>query len=613
MGLLPFRRPDDPDGVNALAAEFDAIRASDAQRIGRMEQYRREGEKARDVSLLRRVGGGAAERDYGHRRQRNYETYRHDIPLPLGKALNVKHAYRISGQLPDCIVDRRDESPLERYRSDTMEKIVWAIMRVSRGATQFSSAAWDGSELGASCFDIYYDVKRQIPVFRACDPIGLHVVSGVDDPHDFERVYRTWDAPLASVVARFRDVPGVRVDDIQASHQVGGVDCVQIAQLCDRERLVRFIPNCGVKLFEQTHNFGFVPYVVIPNIGPERDVWGWADYEFVRAIGDYISVLFSREADILRHVANGTYLDKGTGQNAELVKQVLSEGGVIPSKKDGDLSPVDPPQVPAFAAQHSEQAMNLFKMLGFAPDASWGNGFSGSAADRGLMLQPLVEFTAMKQLNWESGLGRLFGMAYQMMESKLVGTGTYRGSKPGGHGNRRLPFVFQLGSDLSPLQAPAVAPSDQNDPAFDELDTVELPRTPKELFDGDYEVRFVWNNRINPDDPAYVLSELNKFEHGAQSLETTLERLGFEAPQDEIKRIEAEAERFPWLNNGMVALIKAQLSNQQGQGGGQPSDPGADLSQATQTASTGPGGALGADAGAQGLGPSGIGQLYGGA
>ena len=141
MSLLPKRRPDDPDNVNVFASEFEALRSADSARIDRMNQYRAEGQEARSPELMHAVGASAEARDYNKRTRREQPTFRHHIPLPLSKALNVKHSYRISGKLPDCIVDRRDESPAERYRSDTMEKIVWAIMRASRGSTARAPAS----------------------------------------------------------------------------------------------------------------------------------------------------------------------------------------------------------------------------------------------------------------------------------------------------------------------------------------------------------------------------------------------------------------------------------------------------------------------------------------
>lgn len=605
------------DELDAVAAEYNALDLAYAARVERMTTYREEQLKVRDPNM---AVARADVSDYGRRPQHDAQPRRHQIPLPLGKAITVKHAYRIAGRLPDVIVDERDASPEESYRSDAIEKIVWAIIRASGGETSFAAASWNASEIGAGCFDLYMDYDRNMPIFRSVDPIGIYEVPGVDDPHDFQRIYRTWEAPVASVQMEYRDRQfrgePIHVGDIGAYRNESGVDLVRIVQLCDRERLLRFtIDSQGgsVPLFELRHGYGFVPYVIIPNLGPYEDIWGWADYEFVRALVEYLPVLFSREADVLRAVAAGAYQEDGTGVDSQTLAKIIREGGVASTRRESKVEPIQPAEMPSFASDHGDRALDFLKMLGFAPDAAWGLPGSGSGTDRGLQLQPLLEYTAMKQLNWQRGLSRLFAMSLRMIEKKMVGNATYRGAKIDGRTGRRSPFALYFGQSADP-EALQVDTADPTNPVA----TVEIPRTPKELFDGDYDVRFAWRNMVDPDDPAYVLSELNKFQAGAQSLETTLENLGIQAPQDEMKRIEKEAERFPWVNQGLVSLIMAQLrGNAQGTGGGAPPDMGGAMMGALETmsgiAGGGQSGALDADAGAAALGPDGLGQLYGGA
>lgn len=612
---MPLFGNSTPDDLQAAKAEFDDLAIASAERVKRMETYRDEGNRVRDASLNL---SAADTEDYGQRRRSPSVPQRHRLTLPLGKAMTVKHSYRIAGQLPDVVVDRRDETEQERHRSDTMEKIVWAIMRASHGETTLSSGSWNASELGSAVFGMYLDINKQIPVVHSCDPTGFLEVRGVDDPHNFQRIYRTWLAPARSVRAEYRDSEfrgqPVRVEDITANSALEGTDMVRIVQLCDRERVLRYA-DCGhggvIGLYEFVHNYGFVPYVVIPNLGPYEDVWGWADYEFTRVLTDYIQLLLSREADVLRAVAAGAYQESGTGKSTAEIAEIIRRGGIVSSKRDGEIKPIEAAQMPNFAESHFDNAMSLMKMLGFAPDAAWGLPGSGSGTDRGLQLQPLLEYTAMKQLNWQQGLSRLFGMAFQMIEQKLAKNVTYRGSKPGKAG-RQLPFVLQLGPDLPPEQSFA-APT-----AGIEPETVDLPRSPKQLFDGDYEVRFVWRNRVDPEDPQYVMSELNKFQAGAQSLETTLENLGVQAPQDEMRRIEKEAEKFPWVNQGLVSLLLGQFrGNAQGQGGGATFDRSGAIGGAMETMAGlgggGQSGALNIDAGASALGPDSVGTPYGGA
>jgi hypothetical protein len=572
MGIFDRSQPD-PDTAELLnlKAEFEDLCVAESERLSRMDQYRAENNFARDVNLQDRIGGrNLTGADYG-RNAREEDQQRHNIPLPFGKALTVKHAYRIAGQLPDCIVDQRDNTPQERHRSNVMEKIVWAIMRASGGETTLASGAWDASELGSASFDLYYDVKTEMPIFRRCDPAGVLVVPGVDDPHDFQRVYRAWKVPTKSLRAEYRDQSfrnqPVDVGAVSATEVVGGQDVTTVVQFCDRTRQLRFaVSKSGaVGLYEYVHAYGFVPHVVIPNVGPYEDIFGWADYEFVRSLQGYIGNLFSREADVLRGVANGAMIEKGTGANPDTVQAVVKRGGVLPSKRDGEVSPIEAPQMPGFHESHNERAMEMLKMLGFAPDAAWGKPGSSSGTDRGLMLQPLMEYTSMKQLNWQKGLARLFGMAYRMIEMKMVTTVTYRGAVPGRMKGAQSPFTMMLGPD-APLLNELDGTTDEYTGMPNEVD---LPRSPKELFDGDYCVRFLWTNRLDPDDPRYSTAEVAKFTSGLQSLQTTLERLGFQAPEDEMRRIEQEAKRFPWINQGLVSLIMAQIKgNQQGEGGG---------------------------------------------
>lgn len=606
----PFRRTTAPADLHTVDAEYRNLLAAAGERLNRMESFRRENNLSRQPERHR---WAADPFDYGignRRRTSNDEPPRHNLTLPLGKALTVKHTYRIAGQLPDAIVDERLDTPEERYRSDTMEKIVWSIIRAS-GDTQLADGAWDASELGSAVFDLYFDEARQMPIFRRVDPLGFVEVQGVDDPHDFQRVYRAWDAPLQSVAAQYRDAifrgMPVAVNRLAKHHEQGIMDMVRIVQMCDQGRVLRYA--CGaqqgqvVGLYEYEHDYGFAPYVAIPNIGPYADVWGWGDYEFVRDLVHYIPALLSREADVVRTVANGAMLEKATGANSHTIKAVLARGGVLSSKRDGSVEPIQAPEMPSFHETHSDRAMDMLKMLGFAPDAAWGLPGSGSGTDRGLQLQPLLEYTAMKQKNWEAGLSRLFSMAFKMIERKMERTVSYRGATPSKAG-RNVPFLLQLGPDAEPLNVEVDGP--------DGFPTsVEFPRTPRELFDGDYSVRFNWRNRIDPDDPQYVMSELNKFQQGAQSLETTLENLGVQAPEDEMRRIEKEAERFPWVNQGLVSLLMAQLrGNAQGTGGGAPVDTGGAMMGALETMSGlgggGQSGALNADAGASALGGPGV-------
>jgi hypothetical protein len=604
--------------LEQLAAEFEALRNADSKRLERYRSHREEMDRGRDPA--RKIWT----EDYGRKPRDDLSLQRHDIVLPFGQVLTVKHTYRVSGRLPDVYVDPRDAGALEQYRSMVMEKIIWGLLREANGEQQFASGAWDASQVGAACFDQYWDFSRQMPVFREIDPATVVVVPGFDNPHNFRRVYRFWQEPLATVKATYRDIDFRGLGSF-ATHASGTKEGTQevctIVQVCEPGqfdetgelipgRTLRFILEAKIPLYEEPNGLPFCPYVVIPNLGPEREVWGVSDYEMVRDLCNYLPMLFSREADVIRMTAGGAYLDKGTGQPPDQIANFLRKGGVLPAKKDSDLVPVGGPEVPDFLPTHVQTALQYLQWLGFAPPAAWGDGSAGSGSDRGLQLQPQLELTALKQVNWASGLTRLFGQSLQMIErlqppeSKAV----YRGQIARGGLYRNSPFTLIIEPDA--IDDPDI------EAITDDQELIGLaPRTPTDLFDGDYRVRFVYANRLDPDDPAFVTAEINKFAQGVQSLQTTLERLGCQSPEDEMRRIEREAEKMPWLRQGMIALIKAQLGVEgQGEGGGPPVDPTLGLEDALGMMLTKDGEALDTDASIEALpGDSGVGVPYGGA
>jgi len=599
MGLSNILGGDKPlTDIENMAAEFTDLYSTSSARIDRYAQYRNENEEIRNPDMEFAIRDLS---DYGRRPNGGSDAARHRIPLPLGIAQTVKHTFRVSGQLPDLVVDERDTSPGERYRSDSMEKIGWAVIRESGSETLFSSGGWDGSQLGTTVFEVEMDLGKNMPIIRSVEPGGFIPVLGAKNPHDFSRVYRVWNVPLRSLAQDYRGKmfrgEAVKVGDFRATNaSLDTVEMIRVVKMTDKERTIMFAygQDSVVGLEEFIHNYGFVNYVAIPNIGKYEEVFGWSDYELVRSLIHYLSALLSRQADVIRSVANGAMIERGTGQSPEAIKKAIATGGVIPSRKEGAIEPIQAPDMPSFATEHQATVMQLFKMVGFTPDAAWGEPGSQSGQDRGLQLQPLLEYTAMKQMNWGRGLTRLFEMTFKMIESKMVGQSTYSGTRPAGSSGKQSAFSFTFGPNSEAIKQA----SDEVDDLTGEPVMLSFPRTPKELFAGYYCMRFVWRNRLDPDDPSYVTSELSKFSQGVQSLKTTLERLGAEAPEDEMRRIEQEAERFPWINQGMIALLKAQTAGQ-GAGGGNPGDPLAQQNMDALGTMNDPNSGMGNDASAQ--------------
>lgn len=579
-----YQRP--PDLARTLKAEFQALREADAARLKRYSDHEDEYRSAREQAIDEQVT------DYG--RKVDAEGVRlHNIPLPYVHPITVKHTYRVAARPPDIQAQRRDSTPPERFRADTIEKMLWASYGYSGSQLQFASAAHDGTLHGAGVLDVRWDVKYQLPCFQSTSPGGWHVVPGLKDPHDFERAYRCWSVPIQTFRATYRGkafADGHTAQDVEPST---GTDSVTLVRCSDKERHYLFVDEYLIE--DDPHDYGFVPVVIIPNLGPIREIWGFSDYEFYRHVAAYYQIALSRQADVLRAVANGTYTAENTGVDSSVIRKALRLGGVVNIRPGGKVAPVEVAKMPDFTDAHLGAIRNAMDELGFTPPAAWGAIGSASGSDRALQLAPQIELTALKQIHWEAGLRRLNKMLLKLIESKTITSSpTYRGTD-----RRGGAFAITLDAAARELSEKLEGADDLNPDGT----PYQIPDNPKDLIAGDYETVVTFQQRLDRDDPQYILSELNKFAQGAQSLRTTLEHLGVQSPEDEIRLIEQEAERYPWMNKGMVSLVLAQLKQQ---GASDPSAAGAggDLQSGIQTLLSGGGGqsgALAADAMARGL------------
>lgn len=577
--------------ATSLTEEFNHLRERDAERLNRYRDFTQEYESSRSTDIYLNVT------DYG-RKVRSDEQGRHDLKLPYAHAITTKHAYRVAGRLPDIVCDRRDSTAPERFRADTIEKILYAVYGYSKAQLQFGSGGHDASLLGAACFDVHYDVKRQTPIFRSIDPGGLLVIPGVEDPHEFKRVYRFWNVSVQSFRIDYKDHEfpgGEKITDVKPDGTTDVITMVEAITPTHTNLMAG-----GVMLDSYTHDHGFVPIIVIPNLGPIRKVWGYSDYEFYRHVAAYYETLLSRQADVIRAVANGAYTAEETGQAPKAVKDALREGGVIPIRKDGKVTPVEVAQMPAFADAHLQAVRTAMDELGFTPPAAWGALGAASGSDRALQMAPQVELTALKQIQWTAGLERLNTMILRMIEQKQIGKAVFRGTKT----RRYAQSAFAITLNASATQATELFDKDGNPIINEKGEQVTAPSTPAELIGGDYCTQVQWQTRLDRDDPQFVLTELNKFAQGAQSLYTTLSNLGIESPEDEMHLIEQEAERFPWLRSGLIAMVKAQLDAQGAGGGGDTGGGSGDIPGGIASLLGGGGGgsgALNADGAARGL------------
>jgi hypothetical protein len=113
---------------------------------------------------------------------------------------------------------------------------------------------------------------------------------------------------------------------------------------------------------------------------------------------------------------------RGPARTPTRSAQTVREGGVIPSKRDGADRPDPGPEMPDLRREHADARWSSSRCSASRPTPPGASPAPPPAPTEASMLQPLIEYTAMKQLNWQAGLSRLFAMAFQMVEQKMAGT-----------------------------------------------------------------------------------------------------------------------------------------------------------------------------------------------
>ena len=538
--------PDRDSGTRDLIERYDAelqhLRIDDGLRLQRMVDLRQVMESFRRDSPDRILPS-----DYGRNGPVNAAGST-DVRLPYLLALTVKHAHRAGGQMPDVRVARADSSPEERWRQSVLERFLACCWNESDALVQLTTAAWDASCVGAGAFEVYWNAERQVACFYARDPAGIVVVPDPYRVWPYQRAYRSWLAPIASVRASYEGKPIDVMNEVLGMPNIDQLVPVDQAQgsVCQINE-VKTDTDCWrwsgrVLLHHSKHGADCCPTVVYPNVGPLRMVFGYSDVEMAQDIALYYQRLFSRQADVAAFASRGSYTEEQTGVPAAQIVEIIKKGGVAPIRRDSEIKPIPAHEQPAFINEHFTAARDALSDLSFVPDAAWGSQGSEatSGSERGMQMLPQVELARQKQVNMRWALEKVDELCLRMAERNALGRSTYRGTMKRDGVSRS--FRMDLGPAAEPPQG---------------LDGVDM--TLPKLIAKDYDTEVVFTDHLDVWDPQFVLSELNKFQQGAQSLQTTLERLGTADPVDEMNLIQAEAEAMPWLRQGMIALIEKQL------------------------------------------------------
>lgn len=326
--------------------------------------------------------------------------------------------------------------------------------------------AVDSAVLGDGAFKVTWDTAASAPVITAVDPAGLVCVR---DPDDYRR--------LVKVVHSY----GSGAGGMGGSTQASGAQSAQVVEEWSEETLEVWRDG---DLEQRIPNpYGFIPYVIFPNLRVPKEPWGQSDLVDLMALNrdlnsrlsilSHILEVSGNPIAVLENVTDSTGIKVGPGRLWELPKDakaylldLLSGGGV---------------------GLHIEYINLLYRAmhdLAEMPRTAFGDGAgtarSGVALE--LELQPMLQKIGRKRAVWTVALEERGRMVLRLHAL---------------HGDREASNVIEAGSGYAlRVVWPPVLPSDRTELVNQEKTLVEAGvhsrrRAMDLLGDGDAEAE--WN------------------------------------------------------------------------------------------------------------------------
>lgn len=537
---------------------------------------------------VRRTAAFRRNKDYFIARQamRNFYSwpvrwpaYKEKVMLPLVRRSVLTHANFLMGRGFTTGIVPLGTGAGARGDAQRAEKGLFAIYDRCAGWRSIWRTAQIGSLLGTSGFKVYRKKVdgKDLAWFSPIQPEFLYATAAGDDYTDLSKVFYAYTIDIEEANRQYgrRDWKSER--EVNKAMQGEWVNPDFIARMPNivQDRRIPVLESWtdedymlwvgGEEIENGANTDGWNPFVVIPNIDSGEGPEGLSDIDALVAVGgqtglnNHLNWLLSDNYYVMRRLADPTLVWEMPPSNySDMVAQTVGGGGVLPSRLGGKLYYLTYPGMPA------DMSLLLDRLRAVGIDVTGLNEIAFSGQSQGsintgpsqeIKFTNVLSTLAAKQKQWEVGIKQLNYrlLALGAQEGEIAVTDDPRAK------SRSARSTVIKGSDI-----------------------------------GDHrETKITWPGALPRDDMAAAQLEIQKNQAGIQSKYTTLENLGFDFPDDEIKLIEQEMANEN-LNAGdaanktraQAALMSAQAKQDQvagaGQDQGEPPVP-PDLNQLTDT------------------------------
>jgi Phage portal protein, SPP1 Gp6-like len=481
-----------------------------------------------------------------------WDPWKKKVVYPMVRKAELTHANFLMGRGFNLQIEPLGTGPDQREAAQRAEKALFKLIDDCDGWQTLWRGARHGSLLGTSAFKVYTrkgkDGKERA-CFASCQPEFIFPVTRGDDYLDLVKVFYGYsvDRTEANLQYGVRDWKSER--EVDAQYRQDEVKWRRDKNLADSTLSDRRIPVLevwtdknymkvvgGEVIYNGANTYGFVPYVVIPNIDSTEDVWGLSDVDALIPLNQELNELLSEHRYITRRWMNPTIVWEGAPPGyAETAANILGGGGILPTRPGGRI----------YFLAHEGQGPDITGLMERL--RTWGIEVAGlneiawsgqppggwqTAPSLEINFSTILATLGAKQTMWAAGLKKLFYMLLELgAEQKDIGVVDSPYAKTAKDRSMRL-----TGKDIG----------------------------------GHRSIKVEWPGLMPKDDMSAARFEMEKHAGKVQSKFTTLEKLGFDFPSDELQRLEEEMRNEGLNPEGNADLMRAQASmvSAEARGGG---------------------------------------------
>jgi len=440
-----------------------------------------------------------------------YKADRVNMTLNYVRPIVRKAAHFLVGDPPEFSVSPRSGKKDDLEASSKVERIIYGLLRSCFFNRCLMRVAQDSALLGTGWMKVYVEpnAEREPKTVRIsyCRPeyVFPQEYKSFYDERIYDVIY-AYQLPLSVAQAEYGKNIGPD-SELESGREGVPEDVATYIEYWSEDRYALVVGN---NVIEDTENpYGFIPIVPFPWFAEPGSVFGSSLVADIVDVNVVVNVLESRRADaaIMHCNAPLKYMGARVTSREEFINDM--DGGVHFLPQGSDLQFLTWPGEAPTIEDSRRALMRYIHDATFIPEAAFSSGqvLTGIAWRMGF--DPMVKMIHEVRSNWELSLKEVIEGALALIakffKDREVSEFIYLPPKENEKKKKGAPIVIK-GEDASKCRG----------------------------------VEVIWRDVMPRDDISMARFELEKLSANAQSLWTTMERLGIPQPDEEMERMKIE-------------------------------------------------------------------------